>query len=533
MDAKPAFDLTEALADWRQRLRAVPNLSDDDVTEMESHLLDSVEEWQAKGLSELEAFQLACQRFGDSRAVGMELAELKSGPRTIPPQSPPLPPRQPSPPSAPPIVTQLEVRRGCGIFFVGFGVLLILAAIAGVFVSQLLPKKYLGKVVMELQRYQAGESTSPEEAPSPTFIASQFKLITSEETLNRVIDKLELVKRWPETRGSRDAAYSKLLDMVKTEDERGTDLVNISVLSTDRTEAAELANAIASSYAERRNAVERKRVDNTVVMLDLQKKEQMEKVEKSRAKMLELMGQAKIADFGPVPGPSGEHTEGAKYTRNLVAEAMRQEMELEKQVGDWKAQLSILKEKKEDDLVSSSRPLSPSDPVTTNLLPKYLNDLAELKAMMGTGRGENHPQVVTLKERISATRKMLDSGMAVIIGNLEAKLQMAEATLANMKKIKYGVPKDAIQASPDHLAYTQARDDYELQSQLLLKMINSQATSRLAMCIPKSPVTIHEFAVAPSTHAKPDVTLQLALCGAALLAGMGSLWLGNRIRRGT
>ncbi len=441
------------------------------------------------------------------------------------PDSSPTPPQ----PAANVPLPAPETIRHRGNLLFGLGVLLILAAVAGGIATVAMPKKYRGTAVIEVEWPQGQGTGSEDDTVPPTFMATQFALLTSKEILYQVVDKLELAKRWPETRGSRDAACARLLDMVKAGDEHGIYLINISALSTAKSEAAELANAVARSYVERQADWQKKRVKTTIEMLDQQRKEQMEKVEKSRAKMLELMERYQIVDFGDHADTRGR--DGKSGSRSLVQESMEQEVETASGIDDFRAILNTLKGRTGDDLINAASQLNITDPGTSNLLPKYLTDLSELKAMIATGRGENHPQILALKERISSTKKTLEAGVTAVIGNLETKLRMAEATLAHMKKVRAESTKDSTPTNPGHIAYKYARDDYELQARLLLKMLERQ-TNRLPSihCFPTPTATIFEYAAVPKTHATPNVPLQLALCAAALAAGLGGVRIGRRMR---
>ena len=66
MNNKTAFNLENEVNAWADTLKAKPDLTDSDVEEMKSHLYDSIDALQEKGLNEKEAFVLARVRMGDS-----------------------------------------------------------------------------------------------------------------------------------------------------------------------------------------------------------------------------------------------------------------------------------------------------------------------------------------------------------------------------------------------------------------------------------------------------------------------------------
>ena len=72
MGSPTRFDLTCALATWRRALRQNDAISDDQVEELESHLMDVMSTLNESGLSTEEAFLVARRRVGDVRALQRE-----------------------------------------------------------------------------------------------------------------------------------------------------------------------------------------------------------------------------------------------------------------------------------------------------------------------------------------------------------------------------------------------------------------------------------------------------------------------------
>jgi hypothetical protein len=111
---------------------------------------------------------------------------------------------------------------------------------------------YAGTVKLQVFRAphkHIGSVTSRNEA---SFIVRELELLVSEETLLPVVQKTKLSNRWG--LNSDQEAIQRLAKMVTPTEERGTDLIKISVHSTNMNEAAELANAVAVSYQDLRNA---------------------------------------------------------------------------------------------------------------------------------------------------------------------------------------------------------------------------------------------------------------------------------------
>jgi hypothetical protein len=82
METPTRFDLTTALREWHQEMATQPGFSSEDRRELASHLLELMDEFQATGLTEEQAFRAACQQVGEPHQLSEEF--LKADPTKIP-----------------------------------------------------------------------------------------------------------------------------------------------------------------------------------------------------------------------------------------------------------------------------------------------------------------------------------------------------------------------------------------------------------------------------------------------------------------
>lgn len=76
MDSKPHFDLTRATQHWLSQLEQGGTFTNDDLQELQSHLLDGVDALQATGLNQQEAFLVATHRVGNVEVLAQEFGKL-------------------------------------------------------------------------------------------------------------------------------------------------------------------------------------------------------------------------------------------------------------------------------------------------------------------------------------------------------------------------------------------------------------------------------------------------------------------------
>ncbi|MEM8861968.1 MAG: permease prefix domain 1-containing protein [Chloroflexota bacterium] len=73
------FELNQEIEKWKDHLLHTKSLKEDDVQEIKSHLIDSVDALTQSGLSEEEAFFVAKHRVGDVDALNSEYAKVNKG----------------------------------------------------------------------------------------------------------------------------------------------------------------------------------------------------------------------------------------------------------------------------------------------------------------------------------------------------------------------------------------------------------------------------------------------------------------------
>lgn len=77
MERQPRFDLNAATDAWLDALRQRGTLTDDDLRELHTHLLDAVDALKTNGLAEDEAFLVARHRLGSAESLGDEFGKIQ------------------------------------------------------------------------------------------------------------------------------------------------------------------------------------------------------------------------------------------------------------------------------------------------------------------------------------------------------------------------------------------------------------------------------------------------------------------------
>lgn len=70
------FQLDKSLEDWKGKLINSNTMTESDVDELESHLLDEIDELKGKNLTEEESFYVACSRIGSVNLLSSEFGKV-------------------------------------------------------------------------------------------------------------------------------------------------------------------------------------------------------------------------------------------------------------------------------------------------------------------------------------------------------------------------------------------------------------------------------------------------------------------------
>ncbi len=83
MEHASTFDLNIALRRWLENLAQSPQFRPADLAELESHVLDSVNQLQTQGLSSEESFLIATRRVGPAEKLEPEFAKVNRNPKLV------------------------------------------------------------------------------------------------------------------------------------------------------------------------------------------------------------------------------------------------------------------------------------------------------------------------------------------------------------------------------------------------------------------------------------------------------------------
>ena len=339
----------------------------------------------------------------------------------------------------------------------------LLVVITATLVTFILPESYSSTARIKIERDQTdieGMAGSKMNAGyDPFFISTEFEAIQSEVILDKVIDLLDLNTVW----GGKLGGGNKL----KTTDTRGllkgrmslkpvrnTSLVEITVYSEDKFEAAKIANAVADTYKESRTADRRKLASGGITALEERFRAQQDKIHKTQKELEDLRDKLKISDA---------EANGSGPVQLIESDSLRKitalRIEGEARLVSLQASVKMLKALSKEEL-RQVLPRNRQDARLSELLSQL--SLAE-QTMLAVEKdySPDHPNYIRVRGQLDKLKKDVEENVAGIMTSIDVELTMAQAQVDGLKKSVEDAQKLDIEKAQNSRPYFDKRRELE------------------------------------------------------------------------
>jgi uncharacterized protein involved in exopolysaccharide biosynthesis len=181
-------------------------------------------------------------------------------------------------------------KRFWWVFLVMLPVGAMVGLLVAAVVTYVMPKLYESEAVVQTMPSgrgmpEDGAEFSRAGTVAPQFFATEFEVIKSRKSLEKIVAKLELVTRW---NVDKETAIRIVKGLVNTENIRGTDLISIRVRHTNKVDARDIAGEVAHAYKEYRAEIEGRESEARLEELNKAVRDQEDKVEERRKALAEI-----------------------------------------------------------------------------------------------------------------------------------------------------------------------------------------------------------------------------------------------------
>lgn len=408
------------------------------------------------------------------------------------------------------------IRVRWAILVISFLLVMVTAGVTCFF----LPRQYYSRVTMEVKPdgngFQIWKDNSFQNGRDPTLQATQFKIISSKGILYPVIDNLKLVDAWSAQEGGnilpKEEVYRMLVNRMQLNTVRNTDMIEIGVLSTDRVEAANIANMIAVVYQKVRQDDQIQLHDAGLAQLREEVASQRKSVEATQLEMAKIRERDGLIDTNPeaLESPGGFDKVGVAEDESQYNQAKIRQAELQ-------AQLEQTAKLKPEELMTALTSLNISDPTVSKVFPQFQEACSEEARLLNGGLGENHPRLKSLRAQKEVFTRQLAEGVAAVRNSLGIRLKVAEANVATLEAKLKGTKNsfnDRTKLSQD---YINVKNKYLSAKKLLEVAENRLSTESVQQKMTQVPAKIWEKAEPAIYPSKPQV---LQIMGFSIFGGL-------------
>ncbi|MGJ8656413.1 MAG: polysaccharide biosynthesis tyrosine autokinase [Akkermansiaceae bacterium] len=411
------------------------------------------------------------------------------------------------------------VKNRYGMIILTFLLVLLTAAV----ITYVMPKMYESKVVVEINPFGAktealGVGDNNRIMMTRQFLQTQFAIIESDETFKRVNEQLKLSRRW----GMSEKDTLRVLSgIVNTRQERGTDLIEISVRHGKREDVKLIANQVANSYGQRRtDGLDKRRLESINEFKD-KRRVQEDKVEDHRTRLYALSKKLQIPYHGK-DGRfyAGRDSDAAESDRANQAyeEAKRTKDQLESFVNSLNG---LSDEDMMVTLIASGRP----EAAVLKTDYEQLSALKQNKSVaLASGLGANHRTIKSLGVSIQEIEERLSRSVVNVRKKLAEDLVVFNQ---NVEKLRIDTDKevgDLMVGAEEKTRFGKVREDYERELAILDAIKQAEFSELLGENLERDPLVFHQNATTPEVeeYVSPNWTLNMALGAVAgLIFGVG------------
>lgn len=401
--------------------------------------------------------------------------------------------------------------------------------IAGAVATYYLPKTFMAYTRIAVNR----ETTAVEGMKSqgsipgydPFFLRTEFEIIQSKPIIYEVIRNLRLQEHFGRIYNENGApmspggAYEIIYNSMKVHQYRDTNLIEIQIQRSTfrstpqeaKTDAARIANEIASVYREHRIKNTRTEKESGLTVLKTQFQEKQQKVQELEDKMEALRRELHINVTA-----SGNESMG-QVDKARISQLEADRLTAQNKMLDRQTRLEALNTMQGEQLLYAAASLM-GDPMLNSLRQQLVESQLQLGQLQGA-LGPRHPDVIRTESVVSnLTRKIEETLKGLKVG-LQTEYEISKRGLELIdKNLEQSRASDISAESEKYLPFRKIEHELASQRQIRdsLEMLVVKEEGDLQL--PRRPVDVIEMAEEPDRPIAPNMILNIML---SVLLGLG------------
>jgi len=370
---------------------------------------------------------------------------------------------------------------------------------------------YMSSVRMDVQKdtgdIQGIGQQQTQMGYDPYFVMTQFEILQSKDVLYKVIDDLNLTQRWNQKfrlGGSKFETFQVLSKLIDPRNVRNTSIIEVSVYSKDKAEAAEIANKIAEVYKTNRDEQRKRLVEEGIKTLKEKLIEHNAFVEIAKSNVTQV-----LKEKGIVVTFEGQNT-----VMSLDTDTMRvldqEAIQLRTTLTQKQTRYDELKKLTPDHLRNAIGVF-----VNDELLSRGIEKLNVAKQdfiSKSKDLGPQNPEYLRMQAVIAELSTQIDARATSVMLGLEAELKALKTTVEERTQKLESEKLKSRDLAEGKRIYSIALQELERQQRLRELVENKIKVEEIDAAIKRSTaVRIIDIAEAAIKAAYPKMTLNIAL----------------------
>lgn len=383
------------------------------------------------------------------------------------------------------------------------------------------PKIFMASAKLEIRQDTLDFEVFGQQSSSiynPVFLKTQYEVIKSRNVLKKVVENLNLGKIWGERLGAAsgeldpESSYKYLFGKLKVKPFRDTALIVIEIYDESPESAADIANAVAQVYRDRRVVAKKNELKRAIDVLSSELNKQQEVLNLAEEELERVRVTLDISMTDPMG--RGGLTDSIRL-RKLEGDRITASIDMLVR-GVRLAEVEALPN---DELIHAV-PYITRDHTLTSIKNSLIDTEVTLK-LRGEQFGPAHPEVRQLQAAVDILKSRITDALEGMKKGLRADYEVARKKFEELDKVLTDVrAQDIKNVGGKYLPFAKAQRNVELQRHFLNALEARITQEGIEIEVPRTPVEIIEAAVPPEPTA-PVSPKYLFNIVASILVGLG------------
>lgn len=315
------------------------------------------------------------------------------------------------------------------------------------------------------------------------FMNTQFEIIMAPTTLELAMDKIQLEKRWGK---DRQSVLNILRKIVKVNQRRGTDLIEITVVHQDKVEAQMICEALHQAYSQRRSDLELGLRKEQLKAIKVVLQNKSDRVAELRKRLMDIAEKSGVIY---TEAKQGGGSIGMNRGLLEMAEKELYQAERDKKQLHLKAAKLIPLDRDELIAVVADQP----DAALKKSYQKYVVAKRELQAELAKGVEKDHPDIAARKAEIGELKVALEKQAVGYREKLQHQLVLLEARVKKMREVIESNQGKNPRRNRDIQEFNVARKEYQTASSIKEAMQKKYDLEKTEMIMPTTNIIVHDL----------------------------------------